>query len=124
MYVSVYVARIVTQKHSRMEREKKMTRTEAARISKMVSLSRGLYGRVARAMGCDVSYVSRVARGERRSAKIEAALCKEFKNALHKLNLHLGQRRKVAYFFSTDVVSKKSGSARTGASNPAITGLL
>ena len=54
-------------------------------VSKMVSLSRGLYVRVARALGCDASYISRVARGERRSAAIESALRKEFRNALAKI---------------------------------------
>jgi hypothetical protein len=65
-----------------------MNRTDA-RISQMVSLSRGLYVRVARTMKCDVSYVSRIARGERQSARIEAALRKEFRAALRRLNLHL-----------------------------------
>jgi hypothetical protein len=59
----------------------------ANRIPHMVFLSRGLYGRVARRMNCDVSYVSRIARGERRSAKIEAALSREFRAVLRKLRL-------------------------------------
>ena len=59
----------------------------ANRIPRMVCLSRGLYARVARRMKCDVSYVSRIARGERRSAKIEAALGKEFRAVLRKLRL-------------------------------------
>ena len=37
-------------------------------------LFRGLYSRVAKRLGMDPSFVSRVARGERRSAKIERAL--------------------------------------------------
>jgi transcriptional regulator with XRE-family HTH domain len=37
-------------------------------------LFRGLYGRVAKRVGVDASYVSRVARGERHSEKIERAL--------------------------------------------------
>jgi len=37
----------------------------------------GIYSRVARKLGTDPSYVSRVARGERRSEKVEAALLKE-----------------------------------------------
>ena len=40
---------------------------------------RGLYSRVARKLGVDRSYVSRVARGERRSEDIEAALATELK---------------------------------------------
>ena len=38
----------------------------------------GLYSRVARQLGVDRSYVSRVARGERRSEPIEQALVSEF----------------------------------------------
>jgi transcriptional regulator with XRE-family HTH domain len=44
-----------------------------------LSLYRGIYSRVARQLGIDPSYVSRVARGERQSAKIEAALMKEIR---------------------------------------------
>lgn len=42
-------------------------------------LYRGLYSRVARQLGVDRSYVSRVARGERRSERVEAALRAEVK---------------------------------------------
>jgi CheY-like chemotaxis protein len=38
------------------------------------ALFRGIYSRVARQLGVDCSYVSRVARGERRSQEIEEAL--------------------------------------------------
>ncbi|HKD83995.1 MAG TPA: hypothetical protein VKB58_04540 [Terriglobales bacterium] len=38
----------------------------------------GLYSRVARQLNVDRSYVSRVARGERRSEQIEQALSSEF----------------------------------------------
>jgi transcriptional regulator with XRE-family HTH domain len=40
---------------------------------------RGLYARVARRVGVDRSYVSRVARGERRSKRVEQALQAELK---------------------------------------------
>ena len=40
---------------------------------------RGLYGRVARKLDVDPSYVSRVARGERRSKVIEEALSAELR---------------------------------------------
>lgn len=40
---------------------------------------RGLYSRVARRLGVDRSYVSRVARGERRSRRVEDALRAEVK---------------------------------------------
>jgi hypothetical protein len=38
------------------------------------SLCRGIYNRVAQKVGCDPSYVSRVARGERRSETVSEAL--------------------------------------------------
>lgn len=40
---------------------------------------RGLYSRVAKQLGVDRSYVSRVARGERRSQRVEDALRAELK---------------------------------------------
>lgn len=46
---------------------------------KRYQLYRGLYSRVARKLGVDRSYVSRVARGERQSKDIEAALQAELK---------------------------------------------
>jgi transcriptional regulator with XRE-family HTH domain len=46
---------------------------------KRYRLYRGLYARVARQLGVDRSYVSRVARGERRSPRIEAALKTELR---------------------------------------------
>jgi hypothetical protein len=48
----------------------------------LASLIRGLYGRVARRLKVDPSYVSRVARGERRSDVIEASLEKELKRIM------------------------------------------
>jgi hypothetical protein len=38
------------------------------------SLCRGIYNRVAQKVGCDPSYVSRVARGERNSEAVSEAL--------------------------------------------------
>jgi hypothetical protein len=46
------------------------------------SLFRGFYGRVARKLDLDPSYVSRVARGERQSETIEAALAREMKRIM------------------------------------------
>jgi hypothetical protein len=43
------------------------------------ALYRGVYSRVAKQLGLDRSYVSRVANGERRSKKVEAALLAEIK---------------------------------------------
>ena len=45
----------------------------------------GLYSRVARQLGVDRSYVSRVARGERRSAPIEHALTTEFDRIMNEV---------------------------------------
>jgi transcriptional regulator with XRE-family HTH domain len=46
---------------------------------KRYRLYRGLYARVARQLGVDRSYVSRVARGERRSPRVEAGLKAELR---------------------------------------------
>jgi len=43
----------------------------------VLELYRGVYSRVARKLGVDPSYVSRVARGERQSKSIEKALLAE-----------------------------------------------
>jgi hypothetical protein len=48
----------------------------------LASLIRGLYGRVARHLKVDPSYVSRVARGERQSDVIEASLERELKRVM------------------------------------------
>jgi transcriptional regulator with XRE-family HTH domain len=49
------------------------TRTELKRHQ----LYRGVYSRVAKELGIDRSYVSRVASGERRSEKVEKAILRE-----------------------------------------------
>jgi hypothetical protein len=68
----------------------------------LASLIRGLYGRVARQLKVDPSYVSRVARGERQSDVIEASLERELKRimALVRTNsngarAHLAKRSRV-----------------------------
>ena len=48
----------------------------------LASLIRGLYGRVARQLNVDPSYVSRVARQERRSVSIEASLKREIRRII------------------------------------------
>jgi hypothetical protein len=48
----------------------------------LASVTRGLYRRIADKLGVDPSYVSRVARGERRSAKIAAQLNREISKIL------------------------------------------
>jgi hypothetical protein len=49
----------------------------------LASLIRGLYGRVARQLKVDPSYVSRVARGERQSRTIEASLERELRRIMN-----------------------------------------
>jgi transcriptional regulator with XRE-family HTH domain len=53
-----------------------------------VSLFRGIYNRVAKRLGVDPSYVSRVARGERKSAVVEKALSEEVRIIRDHLNNH------------------------------------
>jgi transcriptional regulator with XRE-family HTH domain len=48
------------------------------RINRYIQALCGIYSRVARKLGVDRSYVSRVAKGERNSQEIEAALISEF----------------------------------------------
>ena len=58
-----------------------------------VSLFRGLYARVADALGMDASYVSRIARGLRRSRVAETALTKEFNRVLSVIGKDSTNRR-------------------------------
>ena len=53
-----------------------------------VSLFRGIYNRVAKRLEVDPSYVSRVARGERKSAVVEKALAEEVRIIRDHLNNH------------------------------------
>ena len=76
----------------------------------LASLIRGLYGRVAKQLKVDPSYVSRVARGERQSEEIEFSLERELrrimslvsvdhngtKNRSRRARLPLKKKRKVA----------------------------
>ena len=45
----------------------------------------GIYSRIARRLGVDRTYVSRVAKGERRSREIEKALIREFDRSQEKV---------------------------------------
>lgn len=58
-----------------------------------VSLFRGIYNRVARRLGVDPSYVSRVARGERKSAVVEKTLADEVRIIREHLNNHENNNR-------------------------------
>jgi hypothetical protein len=73
----------------------------------LASIFRGLYVRVASRLGVDPSYVSRVARGERRSKVVEAALERETHQIIKRLRLnHNGSNPKNA---------DRHGSGRKGA---------
>jgi hypothetical protein len=52
----------------------------------IASLFRGLYSRVARQLGLDPSFVSRVARGERESEAVLTLLTREIKSILDSVN--------------------------------------
>jgi DNA invertase Pin-like site-specific DNA recombinase len=56
-------------------------RNVVTKINEHIKAVCGLYTRVARKLGLDRSFVSRVARGERKSPDVEAALIAEFKHA-------------------------------------------
>jgi transcriptional regulator with XRE-family HTH domain len=45
----------------------------------------GVYSRIARRLGVDRTYVSRVVKGERRSPDVEAALIREFDRTQEKI---------------------------------------
>jgi hypothetical protein len=55
-----------------------MKKSATAQCARAVSLFRGLYARVARKLGVDASYVSRIAHGKRKSKLAEKALLREF----------------------------------------------
>jgi len=55
-----------------------MKKSATSQCAMAVSLFRGLYARVARNLEVDVSYISRIARGERKSKAAEKALTREF----------------------------------------------
>ncbi len=76
----------------------------------LASLIRGLYGRVARQLKVDPSYVSRVARGERQSHVIEASLERELRRIMSQVRSnHNGTGRRSAK--RTQVKAKKKRAA-------------
>jgi hypothetical protein len=56
------------------------------------TLYRGIYNRVAEKIGCDPSYVSRVARGERTSEAVARALEAEIRHTITLSSRHLSAR--------------------------------
>jgi hypothetical protein len=59
-----------------------MKSSVAISCSTAVDLFRGLYARVAHDLGVDASYISRIARGERKSEVAEKAIDREFNKVL------------------------------------------
>ena len=68
-----------------------MKKSATAQCARAVSLFRGLYGRVAHNLGADVSYISRIARGKRKSKVGEKALAREFNKVVAALKNDLGR---------------------------------
>jgi transcriptional regulator with XRE-family HTH domain len=60
----------------------KQGQDEHSALYSLPALYRGLYNRVAERVGCDPSYVSRVARGERTSEEVARALETEIRQTL------------------------------------------
>ena len=56
-------------------------RAKVSRLHSYVQTVCGIYSRIARRLGVDRSFVSRVAKGERRSPEVEAALLAELEQA-------------------------------------------
>ena len=78
----------------------------------LASLIRGLYGRVARQLKVDPSYVSRVARGERQSGEIEASLERELRRIMGMMRAnHNGAGRNGANHAAAKKNSKKKPQA-------------
>ena len=80
----------------------------------LASLVRGLYGRVARHLDVDPSYVSRVARGERQSEEIEAALEREMRQIMKmvKTNLNGFGRLAASHYGAGRRSAKKTRTAK------------
>lgn len=60
----------------------------STKLWSLPSLYRGIYNRVAHKVGCDPSYVSRVARGERTSLLVSKVLQTEIQHALALVNVY------------------------------------
>jgi|HubBroStandDraft_6_1064221.scaffolds.fasta_scaffold475855_2 hypothetical protein len=74
-----------------------MNKSPTARCATAVSLFRGLYARVAHKLGVDVSYISRIAREERKSKVAEKALTREFNKAMSVISNGLIRSSKKPY---------------------------
>jgi hypothetical protein len=59
----------------------KALNSKVAKLNQLVDALCGIYSRVARQLGVHRTFVSRVARGERRSEQVEVALVEEYERA-------------------------------------------
>jgi ribosomal protein S19E (S16A) len=75
----------------------------------LASIFRGLYVRVASRVGVDPSYVSRVARGERKSEEVEAILEQETRKIISQLSKKSGLKHQRSHARSAN----HNGSRRT-----------
>src|ERR1700688_3292766 len=78
-----------------------MNKSVIAPYATAVSLFRGLYARVAHKLGVDVSYVSRIARGERKSQVAEKAIAREFNKVVSVMRNGPAQSSKKRYVVVT-----------------------
>jgi hypothetical protein len=78
----------------------------------LASIFRGLYVRVASRLNVDPSYVSRVARGERKSEAVEA----EIERQTHKIIGQITKKLKVNHNGSGRGSANHNGTRRAGAS--------
>ena len=62
----------------------KRNRVKLQKLNHYIEALCGIYSRIARRLGVDRTYVSRVAKGERSSPTVEAALVQEFDRCLDK----------------------------------------
>jgi hypothetical protein len=75
---------------------KRNSQNEIMNSLQVITVFRGIYRRVAKRLDIDPSYVSRIARGERRAAFVTEALQKEIRRAMGKARLHDGRSVPVA----------------------------
>lgn len=66
-------------KRNKTNTGEQVTPAKLKRLNRLVDTVCGIYSRVAQRLGVHRSYVSRVAKGERRSEPVERALVEEYK---------------------------------------------
>jgi DNA-binding transcriptional regulator YdaS (Cro superfamily) len=66
-------------KRNKTNTGEQVTAAKLKRLNRLVDTVCGIYSRVAQRLGVHRSYVSRVAKGERRSEPVERALVEEYK---------------------------------------------